>query len=100
MADDKIPKITEDMKNDCDKKITDTELLSVLKKFKKNKSPGIDGLTAEFYLQFWNSLKVKLLEVYEESFDSGALPESMNLGVITLLEKKGKVEWILQTGAL
>ena len=32
------------------------ECVEALKKFNKNKSPGMDGLTAEFYLRFWNEL--------------------------------------------
>ena len=59
-------------------------------KFKKNKSPGLDGITAEFYIKFWDLVKGKLMQVYEEAFDSGVLPESLRTGVIVLLEKKGK----------
>ena len=73
-----------------DEDLTCNELYQTLKKFKKNKSPGLDGLTAEFYLEFWESLKVKLMEVYDESYAKGILPESLTTGVIVLLEKKGK----------
>ena len=61
-----------------------------MKAFKNNKSPGLDGITAEFYLKFWDAIKLKLLKVYNESFDEGILPVSLRTGVITLLEKKGK----------
>ena len=50
----------------------------------------MDGITAEFYLKFWDALKMKLIIVYKDSFILGILPESLRTGVITLLEKKGK----------
>ena len=70
--------------------MSEAELYKTLKAFNKNKSPGLDGITAEFYLHFWRILKSKLLEVYEESFSNGKLPESLRTGVIVLIEKKGK----------
>ena len=85
-----IPKLDSKDQALCDKSITINELFETLKKFKKDKSPGLDGLTAEFYLEFWECIKMKLMEVYEESYANGTLPESMTTGVIVLLEKKGK----------
>ena len=37
--------------------ITEGECLSALKQFSKNKTPGSEGLTAEFYLCFGNMLQ-------------------------------------------
>ena len=84
------PKLTAQQKSFCDAKITLDELFKTLKSFRKNKSPGLDGLTAEFYVTFWDQLKHTLLLVYENSISSEMLPESLRVGVITLLEKKGK----------
>ena len=85
------PKLTAQQKSFCDAKITLDELFKTLKSFRKNKSPGLDGLTAEFYVTFWDQLKYTLLLVYENSISSEMLPESLRVGVITLLEKKGIV---------
>ena len=85
-----IPKLTEAEKNSCEHELTEAELYSTLKSFSKNKSPGLDGITAEFYITFWEPIKIKLLEVYKESFLDGILPESLRTGVIVLIEKKGK----------
>ena len=84
------PKLTEEQKQFCELDLTEKEVFDTLKTFSKNKSPGLDGITAEFYLQFWDYLKIKLLKVYADSFVMGILPESLRTGVITLLEKKGK----------
>ena len=85
-----IPRISVGQLNSCESDLSEAELLKTLKSFKKNKSPGLDGLSAEFYLSFWDSLKDKLMAVYSQSFEVGILPEAMRIGVVTLLEKKGK----------
>ena len=56
------PKLTEDQKRFCDSEISENELYETLKTFSKSKSPGLDGITAEFYLKFWLQLKVKLFK--------------------------------------
>ena len=84
------PKLTAKQKTFCDAQLKEEELFETLKSFRKNKSPGLDGLTAEFYITFWDQLKHMLLHVYENSFSLGILPESLRVGVITLIEKKGK----------
>ena len=84
------PKLTENQKSFCDSELNEKEILSTLKSFSKNKCPGLDGITAEFFLHFWNEIKIKLLKVYSDSFVQGILPECMRTGVITLLEKRGK----------
>ena len=70
--------------------LSEEEILKTLKKCSKNKSPGLDGLSSEFYLKFWAKLKDKLIDVYKESFSARCLPDTMRTGVVTLLEKKGK----------
>ena len=93
------PKLTTKQKTFCDAHLNEEELFQTLKSFRKNKSPGLDGLTAEFYITFWDQLKHMLLLVYENSFSLGILPESLRVGVITLIEKKVKTDLTLQIGA-
>jgi len=47
-----IPTISEVQKQSCEGLLTKDECLSSLKQMAKNKSPGMDGLSAEFYLTF------------------------------------------------
>ncbi|CAM2100278.1 unnamed protein product [Caretta caretta] len=54
-----------------------------------NKSPGMDGLTVEFYRTFWDILGPDLVTVWAESLQSGVLPLSCRRAVLTLLPKKG-----------
>ena len=55
-----IPVLSSMQQDFCEKDITTDELLKTLKSFKKNKSPGLDGLSAEFFLKFWSKFKDKL----------------------------------------
>jgi hypothetical protein len=74
------------MEND----ITIEECYQVLKSIKQNKSPGSDGFSAEFYLNFWNELKYVMVNSFKESFRNGKLTDSQRLGIITCLPKPGK----------
>lgn len=48
-----IPKLSEESKESCEGKLTISECFEVLKTLENNKTPGNDGLTAEFYKVFW-----------------------------------------------
>lgn len=50
-------------KDFCDRPITLVEVLESIKNVKVNKSPGVDGLTSEFYQRFAKDLAPFLLEV-------------------------------------
>ncbi|CAM5166276.1 unnamed protein product, partial [Natator depressus] len=54
-----------------------------------NKSPGMDGLTVEFYHAFWDILGPDLATVWTESLQGGVLPLSCRRAVLALLPKKG-----------
>ena len=55
----------------------------------RGKSPGSDGLPAEFYLSLWGVLGEDLVEVLNASFQSGFLPSSQRGALISLIFKKG-----------
>ena len=54
-----------------------------------NKSPGTDGLPAEFKKLFFDILAEDLLEVLNTIFDLGQMSTSQRTGLITMLYKKG-----------
>ena len=72
----------------CD--ITEGEVFNILKTFADNKSPGTDGLSKEFYVFFWESVKLPLLESFKYSLETGSLSMDQRRGIITLIPKKGK----------
>ena len=84
----KIPFLSE--KQACEGEITILECENVLKSFKKNKSPGNDGLPVEFYITFWEDIKTVVVDSFNFAFHNGELSSSQKQAVISLLEKKGK----------
>eukprot|EP00253_Pinus_taeda_P010718 PITA_10718 len=67
--------------------VTARELESTLKWFKKDKSPGLDGWTIEFYLAFYELLGPDLLKVVEESRTTRYLYHAINSTSIALIPK-------------
>jgi hypothetical protein len=64
------------------------ELGRALKRLPSGKAPGIDGLPAESFKRDWHDLKFDFASVLSHSFQSGTLPDTMKLSVITLIFKK------------
>ncbi|CAM4719095.1 unnamed protein product [Lepidochelys kempii] len=56
--------------------LTLAEFSEALRRMPTNKSPGMDGLTVEFYRAFWDILSPDLVTVWAESLQSGVLPLS------------------------
>ena len=74
---------------DLDIHLTIEELDLAVKQLGKNRSPGLDGLTSEFYQVFWPIIRKDFLTVFTLSLESGSLPHSFRRAIITLLPKKG-----------
>lgn len=72
--------------------LTAQEVTTAVKEMKTGKSPGLDGLTLEFYREFWAILKQDFLEMANEGFTRGKLSHSQRTGVIRLIYKKGNRE--------
>ncbi|CAM2119676.1 unnamed protein product [Caretta caretta] len=69
--------------------LTLAEFSEALRRMPTNKSPGMDGLTVEFYRAFWDILGRDLVTVWAESLQGGVLPLSCRRAVLALLPKKG-----------
>ena len=80
-------KISDASREDCEKDITMEELKKVVKMMRKGKSPGLDGIPAEFYQKFEFAAEW-LHEVYKEILDTGLMTETMRTSIVKLLFKK------------
>jgi hypothetical protein len=80
--------LTEDFRSLCDQPVSLAELDHALRKLLKGKVPGVDGLPAEFFRYFWTDLKESFMDVVQDSFNSGNLPDTMSTSIITLIYKK------------
>ena len=59
----------------------------------KNKTPGPDGLTTEFYSSFWDFLRPLLVDVFNECFANGELCQSMKASLTRLVFKRCLKNW-------
>lgn len=74
----------------CDNPITLNEVKLAIRRLKVNKSPGVDGLTSEFYITFAEHLAPFLLHVFTESIESETLLPTLSQGLLTLIPKPNK----------
>ncbi len=79
----------------CEKEISENELNNSILKLKLDKSPGLDGIPAEFYKKYWHIIKSKFIKVIREIEKTESLCISQYRGVICLLFKSGDREKII-----
>ena len=60
-TEEKNIKLTEHEQKECDGLLTEAECFASLKTMTSNKTPGSDGLPAEFYKVFWKDISQYLL---------------------------------------
>ena len=90
------PKLDEEDRSHLEGELSDSEILTVLKKMKNNKSPGSDGFTAEFFNFFYNDFKVFIRKAINEGYREGKLSVTQRQGVITCLPKGDKPKQYLK----
>ena len=85
-----IPQLPEEIKMGLENEITVEELGKALFEMPNNKSPGTDGLPAEFYKIFWLKIKHLYHCVIVEAMQNKELHLTARRGIISLLEKRNQ----------
>ena len=74
----------------CEGQILEDELFSCLNTLPNQKSPGTDGLPAEWYKCFWSDIKSLLLNSVNHSYITETLSITQRQGIITVIPKRDK----------
>ena len=67
--------------------VTDDEIVRVVFKSPKDKSPGPDGFSAEFYQIAWSIIGNDVIKACQHFFSSGRILREMNCTFISLIPK-------------
>ena len=70
--------------------VANTEIETVIKNLPKNKSPGPDGFTREFYQTLRDEPMLIFLKLFQKIAQEGTHPNSFNGTTVTLITKPGK----------
>ena len=81
--------LSEEDASSCEGLLTENECYKALMSMPNNKTPGSDGLSAEFYKCFWEDINNLVINSLNEGFEKNELSETQKQGNLILLYKKG-----------
>ena len=90
LQDPNLVKLEEHDLHELEQLLSKSECFNVLKQCAKNKCPGTDGLSVEFYLHFWHLLGEEMVESFNYAHKLGKLNITQRQGIIKVIPKKRK----------
>lgn len=80
-------KCSEGDRSMLEREVTEEEVRAVIFKMPGNKSPGPDGLTAEFFREAWPVIGKDVTIAIQSFFIKGFLPKGLNSTILALIPK-------------
>ena len=95
-----IAKLEATQQEELERPLLNEECFLILKQCSKNKTPGTDGLSVEFYLRFWSLLGEEMVQSLNYAYEHGQLYITQKQGIIKVIPKKKErqVSHSLKTG--
>ena len=90
LGDPNLVKLDENELIELEQPLSKTECFNVLKQCAKNKCPGSDGLSVEFYLHFWHLLGDEMVQSFNYAHEVEQLNITQRQGIIKVIPKKRK----------
>ena len=75
----------------CEGEFTENECLQAQKSMENSKSPGDDGIPAEFYKMFWKDIAKFYVNAINNAYKTGKLSTSQRRRIIKLIPKKNSI---------
>ena len=85
-----LPRLNQEEIEIMNNPITSTEIEAVIKNLPKNKSPGLEGFTGEFYQTFREEIMPIFLKLFQKFAQERTLPNTFYEATITLMPKRDK----------
>lgn len=81
------PRITDRMNRGLIRPVTDAEIKKAVKAIKSDSTPGVDGMTGQFFQKFWHIVGPHVTKEVRDFYESGQLSADWNYTEICLLPK-------------
>ena len=88
--------VNADEKESCEGLLTNAECLQALKGMEPEKTPGSDGIPAEFYKIFWNNISEHLVTSINHGYQKKQFSVTQRRGIIKLIPKKDAEPYLIK----
>ena len=83
-------KVPEDVRKNQEEQVSLQNIQEALLKMNNNKTPGQDGISADFYKVFWNKIKFAFHDMVLQVYEEKDLHQSARQGILNLIPKSNK----------